>query len=77
MGLDILDDEEVEQDEEDREVEQLLNKGKEAKRKLTKGTYSVEQVELNNVLDNVQYSTLFNQSVEQVEQYSTYFIFSC
>ena len=28
MGLDILDDEEVEQDEEDREVEQLLNKGK-------------------------------------------------
>ena len=37
MGLDIIDDEEVEQDEEDREVEQLLNTGKEAKRKLTKG----------------------------------------
>ena len=30
MGLDILDDKEMEQDEEDREVEQLLNKGKEA-----------------------------------------------
>ena len=38
VGLDVLDDEEVEQDEEDREVEKLLSKGKEAKRKLAKGT---------------------------------------
>ena len=59
MGLDVLDDEEVEADEEDREVEKLLSTGKEAKRKLAKGTYTVEQVQLHNV----QYSTLFNETL--------------
>ena len=38
VGLEVIDDEEVEQDEEDREVEKLLSRGKEAKRKLAKGT---------------------------------------
>ena len=70
VGLDILDDEEVEQDEGDREVEQLLNKGKEAKQKLMKGTYSinvvkyVKQVKLNSV----QYSTCILNLVKHIEQ---------
>ena len=37
MGLEVISDEEVEQNDEDREVEKLLEKGKEAKRKLAKG----------------------------------------
>ena len=40
VGLEVVDDEEVEQDEEDREVEKILEKGKETKRKLATGTYS-------------------------------------
>ena len=52
--MDVLDDEEVEQDEEDREVEKIINTRREAKRKLAKGyCTNVRQVELNNV----QYST--------------------
>ena len=37
LGMDVLDDEEVEQDEADREVEKIIKQGKDAKRKLTKG----------------------------------------
>ena len=38
IGIEVIDDEEVEQDEEDREVKKILEKGKEAKRKLARGT---------------------------------------
>ena len=41
IGLDIVDDEEVdeaEQDDEDKEVEKIIKRGKEAKRKLATGT---------------------------------------
>ena len=39
VGLIVVDDDEVEQEEEDREVERILAKGKEAKRKLATGMY--------------------------------------
>ena len=39
VGLVVVDDDEVEQEEEDREVERILAKGKEAKRKLVTGMY--------------------------------------
>ena len=47
MGLVVVDDDDVEQQEEDREVERVLTKGKEAKRKLVTGMYefNVEVVE--------------------------------
>ena len=38
VGLEVLADEEVEQEEEDREVENILKKGKETKRKLATST---------------------------------------
>ena len=37
FGLEVVADEEVEQEEEDREVENILKKGKEMKRKLATG----------------------------------------
>ena len=39
VGLVVVDNDEVEQEEEDREVERILAKGKEAKRKLGTGMY--------------------------------------
>ena len=39
VGLVVVDDDEVEQEEEDREVERILAKGKEAKRKLATCMY--------------------------------------
>ena len=47
VGHIVVDDDEVEQEEEDREVERILAKGKEAKRKLATGMYgfNVEVVE--------------------------------
>ena len=39
VGLIVVDDDDVEQEEEDREVERILVKGKEAKRKLATGMY--------------------------------------
>ena len=38
VGSEVVEDEEVEQEEEDREVEKILMKGKETKRKLATGT---------------------------------------
>ena len=38
IGLEVMADEEVEQEEKDREVENILKKGKETKRKLATGT---------------------------------------
>ena len=40
VGLVVVDDDDVEQ-EEDREVERILAKGKEAKRKLATGMYGI------------------------------------
>ena len=47
VRLVVVDDDDVEQEEEDREVERILAKGKEAKRKLATGMYriNVELVE--------------------------------
>ena len=57
VGLIVVDDDDVEQEEEDREVERILAKGKEAKRKLATGMYrfNVELIELHCT---VQYSTV-------------------
>ena len=51
VGLVVVDDDEVEQEEEDREVERIITKGKEAKRKLATGMYGFN-VEL---IKQVQY----------------------
>ena len=53
FGVDVIDDEEVEQDEEDREVEKIINTGREAKRKLAKGT-----VLMSDRLNLIMYSTV-------------------
>ena len=37
VGLEVIDDEYIEQQEEDRQVEQIIRKGKEMKRKLATG----------------------------------------
>ena len=60
VGLVVVDDDEVEQEEEDREVERILAKGKEAKRKLATGMYAFN-VELVKQDCTVQYSTNKNQ----------------
>ena len=41
VGLVVVNDNDVEQEEEDREVERILAKGKEAKRKLATGMYGI------------------------------------
>ena len=60
VGLVVVDDDVVEQEEEDREVERIITKGKEAKRKLATGMYrfNVELVEQDYT---VQYSTNNNK----------------
>ena len=60
VGLIVVNDDDVEQEEEDREVERILAKGKEAKRKLATGTYRFN-VELIKKNYTVQYSTYKNQ----------------
>ena len=60
VGLGVVDDDEVEQEEEDREVERILAKGKEAKRKLATGMYGFN-VKLIDQDCTVQYSTYKNQ----------------
>ena len=47
VGLVVVDDDVVEQEKEDREVERIIAKGKEAKRKLVTGIYrfNVELIE--------------------------------
>ena len=39
VGLEVVEDEEVEQNKEDREVEKIIQKGKETKRKLAMGKH--------------------------------------
>ena len=68
VGL-VVDDDEVEQEEEDREVERILAKGKEAKRKLATGMYGFN-VELIKQDCTVQYSTYKNRL------YSSYAVMS-
>ena len=56
-GLVVVNDDEVEQEEEDREVERILAKGKEAKRKLVTGMYrfKVELIEQDCTIQNSTY----------------------
>ena len=56
VELVVVDDDEIEQEEEDREVERILAKGKEAKRKLATGMYGFN-VKLVKQHCTVQYST--------------------
>ena len=60
VGLVEVDDDVVEQEEEDREVERILAKGKEAKRKLATVMYGFN-VELIEQDCTVQYSTYKNK----------------
>ena len=60
VRLVVVNDDEVEQEEEDREVERILAKGKEAKRKLATGMYRFN-VKLVKKDCTVQYSTYKNQ----------------
>ena len=66
VGLIVVDDDEVEQEEEDREVERILVKGKESK---------------NSSNNTVQYSTVHIRIhytyVEHVKQFTLPYIFSC
>ena len=57
VGLDVVEDDVVEQDNEDREVEKIITKGKEAKRKLATGMYGFN-VELVIQDCTLQYSTV-------------------
>ena len=59
VRLVVVDDDDVEWEEEDREVERILAKGKEAKRKLATGMYGFN-VELIKLHCTVQYSTYNN-----------------
>ena len=60
VGLVVVDDDVVEQEEEDREVERIIAKGKEAKRKLVTGMYGFN-VELVKQDCTVQHSTYNNK----------------
>ena len=57
VGLVVVDDDVVEQEEKDREVERIIGKGKEAKRKLVTDMYGFN-VELVEQDCTVQYSTV-------------------
>ena len=61
MGLEVVVDEEVEQNDEDREVENILKKGKETKRKLATGT--VHNIFMLDTSNNVQYSTRLKNNI--------------
>ena len=59
-GLVVVDDDVVEQEEEDREVERIIDKGKEAQRKLVTGMYRFN-VKLIKQDCTVQYRTYKNK----------------
>ena len=61
VGLEVVVDEEVEQNDEDREVENILKKGKETKRKLATGT--VHNIFMLDRSNSVQYSTRLNSNI--------------
>ena len=61
VGLEVVVDEEVEQNDEDREVENILKKGKEMKRKLATGT--VHNIFMLDRSNSVQYSTCLNSNI--------------
>ena len=75
VRLIVVDDDDVEQEEEDREVERILAKGKEAERKLANGMYRFN-VELVKLHCTVQYSTYNNHLyyVKHVKQLTLPFI---
>ena len=60
VGLIVVDDDEVEQEEDDRELESILAKGEEAKRKLVTGMYGFN-VKLIKQDCAVQYNTYKNR----------------
>ena len=61
VGLEVVADEEVEQNDEDREVENILKKGKETKRKLATGT--VHNILMSDRSNSVQYSTHLKNNI--------------
>ena len=61
VGLEIVADEEVEQNDEDREVENILKKGKETKRKLA--TSTVHNIFMSDMSNSVQYSTRLKNNI--------------
>ena len=56
VGLEFVEDEDVEQEEEDREVEKILAKGKESNRKLATGRYAFN---VGQVKQNIRQYTYF------------------
>ena len=60
VGLVVVEDDDVEQEDEDREVEKIIAKGKEAKRKLATGMYRFN-VKLVEQHCTVQYSACNNK----------------
>ena len=61
VGLEVVADEEVEQNDEDREVENILKKGKGTKRKLATGT--VHNSFMSDTSNSVQYSTHLKNNI--------------
>ena len=71
VGLEVVNDEEVEWEEEDREVEQIIRKGKEMKRKLATGiwiVFDVRQVKQCTVQYMCKIIVLILMHVEHVGQ---------
>ena len=58
VGLEVVEDEEVKQDEEDREVEKIIQKGKETKTKLATGKHIMISCQTGQTV----YSTFVNKS---------------
>ena len=61
IGLEVVVDEEVEQEEEDREVENILKKGKETKSKSATGM--VHDILMSDRSNSVQYRTHLNNNI--------------
>ena len=61
VGLEVVADEEVEQNDEDRELGNILKKGKKTKRKLATGT--VHNIFMSDRSKSVQYSTHSNSNI--------------
>ena len=61
IGLEVVAVEEVEQNDEDREVQNILKKGKETKRKLATGT--VHNFFMSDTSNSVQYSTHLTNNI--------------
>ena len=69
VGFVVVKDDASEQEDEDREVEKIITKGKEAKRKLVTGMYGFN-VELIEQHCTVQYSTSYNKLYKAMSKMS-------